>query len=596
MIRRFILLFIPLVLFSSQQTTLELIEKSKLYDTNRWKALLHYSNKFDIVDNKFIITNHKTLKNEMIDDVKSFYTSENIYKNINNHPQCKFPARFLFITTELNINEDEFPKIECDDFQIYKEKAPADNIYLTYVSENVTNPSSMMGHTFLKFSGLNVDGKKVNHAITFYTIIDNPNPLVLIYQNIFSGMKGMFALQPYKTIVKQYTQKENRNVWEYQLKLSNYERKLIYYHIWELKGVDMSYFFTSYNCSTVIYYTLSLVNSKIYDNKKLWITPLNTVKFLYKYNLIEKSELLPSDEWLVKMIEENINKNDINNVKMIVKNRSYSNIKKLDFYSLKLLSAYSNLEYNKKSISKSNFTNINVEVNKNLFDNKNTFDISKYKSPSKIPNERQFTLGYNYTNKNDYIKLSFLGASHLINDDNREYFGESELKIGYLSILINNSELALEEFNLYSMKSYIPYDSLTKNLSFQFELALKKEYTKSMRYLDTFKIDGGIGIDFLIAKDINIFSIFNGGIGYNREDQFHLFFNPEIGSMIYEVFNMKSYLSYQPLFINSNKIYDKYKFKHNIFIDKNWTFSLNVESIQGKEDYINSEILIKKMF
>lgn len=596
MIKIFIFLFIPLALFSSQQTTLELIEKSKLYNTNRWKALLHYSYKFDISDNKFIITNHKTLKNEMIDDVKSFYTLEKKYKDINNHPQCKFPARFLFITTELNIDKNEFPKIECNDFKIYEEKAPADNIYLTYVSENVTNPSSMMGHSFLKFSGLNVENKKVNHAITFYTIIDNPNPLVLIYKNIFSGMKGMFALQPYRTIEKQYTQKENRNVWEYRLKLSDYERKLIYYHIWELKDIDMNYFFTSYNCSTVIYYTLSLVNPKIYDDKKLWITPLDTVQFLYKYKLIKNSELIPSDEWLVKMIEENINKNDINNLKKIIKNKNYTNIKKLDFYSLKLLSAYSQLEYNKKNISKSNLKIIKKEVNKKLISNNTTFDISKYKSPSKIPNERQFTLGYNYTNKNDYMKLSFLGASHLINDNNREYFGESELKIGYLSILINSSKLALEEFNLYSMKSYIPYDSLTKNFSYQFELALKKEYTKSMKYLDTFKIDGGIGVDFLIAKDINIFSILNSGIGYNSKDNFHLFFNPEIGAMMYEVFNMKSYLSYQPLFINNHKIYNKYKLNHNIFLSKNWTFSINIDSIEGKKDYINYEFLIKKVF
>ena len=596
MIRRFFLLFIPLTLFSSQQATLELIEKSKLYDTNRWKALLHYSNEFDVIDNKFIISKNKTLKNEMIDDVKSFYTFKKEYNNINNHPQCKFPARFLFITNELNINKNEFPKVKCNDFEIYKEKAPADNIYLTYVSENVTNPSSMMGHTFLKFSGFNIASKRVNHAITFYTIIDNPNPLVLIYQNIFSGMKGMFALQPYDNILKQYTQKENRNVWEYQLRLSEYEKKLIYYHIWELKGIDMSYFFTSYNCSTVIYYTLSLINPKIYDNKKLWITPLNTVKFLYKYNLIEKSKLLPSDKWLVKMIEENINKDDIYTIKKIIQNKNYSEIKKLDFYSLRLLSAYSSLEYNNQKINYSNFKSINIEINKKLLDNNSTFDISKYKSPSKIPDERQFEIGYSYTNKNDYMKLSFLGASHLINDNNREYFGESELKIGYLSLLINNSKIELEKFNLYSMKSYIPYDILTKDLSYQFELAIKKEYTKSMKYQDTIKFDAGIGIDFLIAKDINIFSILNGGIGYNLDDNFHLFFNPEIGSMIYEVFNMKSYLSYQPLFINSYKIYDKFKLKHNIFINKYWTESTNIVSIKGKKDYLNIEFSIKKIF
>jgi hypothetical protein len=107
----------------------------------------------------------------------------------------------------------------------------------------------------------------------------------LIYQNTISGMKGMFALQPYTKVKQNYTQKENRNLWEYELVLSEYERKLIYYHVWELKDINMKYYFTSYNCSTVIYNILSLANPKIYNDKKIWITPLDSVKFLYKYNL-----------------------------------------------------------------------------------------------------------------------------------------------------------------------------------------------------------------------------------------------------------------------------------------------------------------------
>jgi len=220
MIRRFILLFIfPVFLYSSQQELLRKTNFLKLYQKNEWKALLHYDNGLKINDKKYILSKKFSLKNELDATIKSFYDKEEKYKDINNHPQCRFPARFLFITHELNITTNEFPKIECRDFQTYKDKAPSDNISLIYVSEKVNNPSSMMGHTFLKYSGKNDKGREVEHAITFYTIIDTPNPLVLIYQNLIPGMKGMFALQPYQSIIKQYTQIENRNVWEYRLKL-----------------------------------------------------------------------------------------------------------------------------------------------------------------------------------------------------------------------------------------------------------------------------------------------------------------------------------------------------------------------------------------
>ena len=597
MIRYILLVLIMAIpLFSNQHDIIKLANHLKLYETNRWKALLNYNDKLNIKDKKFIISKKFSLKNELDNTIRGFYISKKKYKNINNDFQCRFPARLLFISHELNISKSEFPKINCPNFNIYKEKAPADNISLIYVSENVENPSSMMGHTFLKFSGINYQNKKVEHAISFYTTIQSQDPLALIYQNIFSGMKGEFTLQPFQQMLEQYTQKENRNVWEYQLKLSNYQRKLIYYHVWELKGIKMKYFFAGYNCSTVIYYDLSLADPKIYNDKKLWITPLDTVKFLYKYKLIKKSTLLASNQWLIKMLEQNTNSYNVNRVKNIVQNNKYDNIRKLDFYSLNLLSAYANLEYNRKDINNSTFKDVTTQVDKELKDKNDTFNISHYKSPNKIPNQRQLEVGYNDINSNKYVKLSFLGASHLLNDNNRQYFGESELKIGYLSLLVNTSHVELNEFTLYGMKSYIPYDTLTKDLSYQFELSVKKEYTKSFHYLDTAELDGGAGIDFLIAKDINLFFIANGGVGYNVEDKLHLFFNPIAGATIYEVFNMKSLLSYQPLFIGMNKIYDKFTLKQNIFVNNDWTIAADIQSIRGNKKFMNYGFSLKYLF
>ncbi|MEA2017419.1 MAG: DUF4105 domain-containing protein [Campylobacterota bacterium] len=595
--RRFILLlFLPILLYATQEKTLKLANDLKLYEKNEWRALLHYNGSLNITDRTFILSDNFSLKNELSATIEGFYKPKQYYNNINDHPQCEFPGRLLFITHELNISNSEFPKINCQDFNTYKMKAPADKISLIYASENVTNPSSMMGHTFLKYSGKNYEDREVKHAVTFYTILDSINLFTLAYQNIFSGMKGLFALQPYKKIVAQYTNKENRNVWSYQLKLSEYRRNLIYYHIWELKGLDMKYFFTSYNCSTVIYYALSLANPKIYDDNKLWITPLDTVKFLYKYELIEKSELFPSDEWLVKMTAENLDSIKINNIKDIVKNKKYKKITTLDFNSLKLLEAYSSVKYKNNDMSIDEFKIFKKSISSSSENNGNTFDISNYKSPNKIPNERQIGIGYKNINEGKFLKLSFLPASHLLNDNNQEYFGESELKIAYLSILANNDEIELEEFTLYGMKSYIPYDTLTHDLSYQFELAVKKEYSQAIDYVDTVKIDGGVGMDFLLLRDINIFAMLNLGVGYNKDDKAHIFFNPQIGGMIYEIFNMKSLLYYQPLFVNDNKVYDKFVLEHNIFLFKNYKFYFNFEQVNANDRYRNYEFGFSKLF
>jgi len=270
---------------------------------------------------------------------------------------------------------------------------------------------------------------------------------------------------------------------------------------------------------------------------------VSSIYNLYKYDLIKKAQLYPSNSWLTKMLED---------------------------------------------------TNIDVNNTQQL-QNK-IIDISKYKSPNKIPSERQLSLGYVNLNKEKYLKLSFLPASHLLNDYNREYFGESELKIASLSILLNDKNIELQDFTLYGMKSYMPYSSLTNDLSYQFELAVKKEYTKDENYNDTLKIDGGIGVDFLFFNDINIFAMLNSGIGYNKDDNFHILFNPQIGMMIYEVLNMKSLFYYQPYFINNEHIYDKYVIEHNIFIHKDYTLYFNLEKIDKRNNFLNYDFGLKYLF
>ena len=534
------LLILPIFLFASQADIIKLATKKELFNTNEWKALVHYNGDFKVRDNKFLLSSPHTLKNELIATLKAFYLPSNYYKNINEHPQCKFPARYLFLTHELNVSKQEFPNIQCPDLKIYEQKAPADTISLVFASENVKSPISMMGHTFLKFSGVNIQGKEVHHAISFYTVLQSANPLTLLYQNTISGMKGLFALQPYKLVAQNYTQKENRNLWEYQLKLNKYRKQLIYYHVWELKGIDMKYYFTSYNCSTVIYNMLSLANPKVFNDYKIWITPLSSVKILYKYHLVQQAKLFPSKTWLSKMLE------DTNQDKETLKEK--------------------------------------------------TIDISNYKSPSKIPDERQFTLSYFYENKHKYMKLSFLPASHLLNDYNREYFGESELKIAYFSFILNKEKIDLNEFTLYGMKLYLPYSKVSHDLSYQFELTIKKEFTRNENRLNTLKIDGGIGIDFLPFYDLNIFALLNGGMGYNIEDKGHILLNPQFGLTIYEVFHMKSLLYIEPYFINKNFSYFRYKLEHNIFLKKNLTLYFNFEKIEKKRNLLNYECGIKYLF
>ena len=447
----------------------------------------------------------------------------------------------------------------------------------------------MMGHTFFKFSG-----KGLSNSISFYTFINSYNPLKLFYENIITGMKGYFILRPYRETLYNYLEGEKRNVWEYHLKLTPFEKQMIYYHTWELKDIKMKYYFTSYNCATVVFYILASANPKILKDNKLWLTPLSLVKIANKYKMIDKSNLLPSDEWFIKLLENKVTFSQIRKIKNIIESKEFSNFKNLkltkkNFYFITLAETYSIYLYKNNQLSKNDFYKLNKIFDSYKF--KYHFDISHYKNPLKTPPERQISIGLKNENKNNFLKFSFLPASHTLNDNNKEYFNESALKIGYISFLANKNKVLLNNFTIYNMTNLIPYDILTTPTSYNFDLSIKRKYDKNLDKKLFFNMNVGIGKDLNILTDINLFALFDVGVQYHKNVD--LVYYPKIGFSIYEIFNSKGVFYYQPTFINNNFSYNKYSFSQNFFLKNNYKLSLEYKKIDNKEEY---EIGVVKLF
>jgi len=545
---------------------------SFIYNSNQWKSLLHYDKKFLINDQNFYISKKRSLKDELFADIKAFE---------NGTYECKFPARKLFIEKQLNI---KFPIEKCPNLEIYEKKVPIDKIFLVFASENIKDPSSMMGHTFFKFEGIR-NNHNYSHAISFYTLINTANPLKLIYENTIPGMKGLFVLRPYREVLYNYLLNENRNIWEYQLKLTPFQKKMIFYHTWELKGIKQKYYFTSYNCASVIFYILSSANPKLIDKKNLWITPLGLIKIVYKSHMIQKAEILPSDEWFIKLLENELSFDDIYKLKNDIISKNYANFRNLkktkkNFYYITLAEVYMNYKRNNDKVLKQILKNYNFNY---------SLDLSKYKNPVKTPPERQIGISF-FKDDNKYLNLSFLPASHTLNDNNREYFNESQLKIGYVSILINQNKILLNNFTIYNMINLIPYDILTNPISYNFNLTIDREYTSNTNKKLYFRVNAGIGYDVNIFTDINLFSLFNIGLRYNKKIDTIMY--PKIGFLMYEIFHSKMQFYYEPIFKNQKFFYNKYYLSQNIFLKNNYTLFANVT----KDKRTNLEIGIKKLF
>lgn len=575
-------IFFPLYVQAKDiEPVLKLALKAKLYERTIWKRLIHYDkHKARVYDPSFLLSfKNFSPKNELILTIKNFY----------NNPEsiCKFPARYYWLKHQLGEKLIDLSFNQCPQFMEYKKKAPADNIYLVFAGENLLSPTSFLGHVFLKISGNNYKNKYVEHAISFYTEINTFNIPYLMYKVFFAGMNGYFSLLPYRKVLNNYLYYERRNIWEYKLKLKPFYRKLIYYHIWELKDVKLKYVFTTFNCATLIHDILALSKKDFTSKDILWITPKDVIKDAYKNKVIETSKLIPSPEWFARSLEELIPNKKIEYIKLYFKQKKFNKVQSLLSNNLKekiievsLINAYSDYLFLNENLSYKEYKNIKIALSQ-IDVPTYYFDISNFKSPAKTPQDSQIGIGYINNGGKNLLSFYFLPISHDITDDNRQYFSESSVKLGEMEILIKDKYLKLNKLTFFYVKSIKPYSYLVDGKSWEIKLNLEDQYNKDLRAKKVLNFSGGVGISkSFYNENFMTFGMLNAGLASNISSTF-LYIYPEIGFLIYDFKYMKTIFSYQFVYnqFNTLDFYNKITLKHAIFIKNKYKLLLSYKII-----------------
>src|SRR5699024_8584456 len=96
--------------------------------------------------------------------------------------------------------------------------------------------------------------------------------------------------------IQKYSHLENRDIWEYDLNLSKSQIDWIIAHLWELKDIDIDYYFTDENCSFRLLELIrvALPEKHLLDHMRLTELPVDTVRTLQKHKLITGRHYRPS--------------------------------------------------------------------------------------------------------------------------------------------------------------------------------------------------------------------------------------------------------------------------------------------------------------
>lgn len=564
----------------------------KLSNSESWKSLLYYyKGEFKIKDQAFYLSdlNKLNLKEEL---VKTLKLSDQI------KTRCRFPARIYWLYNKIG---KKFNFSECEDLLEFYQMAPLNSAHLMFASENVSIPSSMMGHVYLKISGKNKKKQTLDHAISYYTDVDNINFPKLIFESLVTGKKGFYTLSPENQVTDKYIRTEGRNVWDYKLNLNEYQLKLLNLHLYELKKIKLDYYFHTFNCATLIRYILNIPFSTLRSDMQKWVTPLDLVRWVNKSNLVESKVVNLSSRWKTKslLMNRKFDNSFLRKLKMKSFSKLYDNETNLKkkLYRYFLSNAYNHFLLDEQHIDTEKFTVNRKEIDQLKTNNKNFFlDLGQYKKPSKTKSTAQVVLGYAQENNEKVYRFTVLPASHFIEDDSSEYLSESELQISRLTLAYDENEkkIDIDNYTLYSSSSYQVSDSLTGGISSYFEISYSRFINSEFSEKRYGSIKLGVGKTYRLIRDLDFYSLISSDFYFGSAYVPYL----KSGLILREVFDMKTILNYEIRFDKFNK-WSSYQFldlKHIIDFDE-FAFLLNYQKRESDNNYREDFILsLKKYF
>ena len=124
-------------------------------------------------------------------------------------------------------------------------------------------------------------------------------------KGLVGAYDGKFQADPYYQQLKKYIHKENRDIWEYDLRLSEEERELLLLHLWEVGLIPtFEYGFFVKNCSYYLLYILELVRPdlELVGKFSSAIAPAEAVRALQEADLITKVHFRPSDQRSIQQL------------------------------------------------------------------------------------------------------------------------------------------------------------------------------------------------------------------------------------------------------------------------------------------------------
>ncbi len=442
---------------------------------------------------------------------------------------CRYPARALYLK-QYRPDGSEL----CERWRRWKEAIQAEGIELVFAAAFVNSPSSMYGHTLLKFprGGASKGQELLDYTLSYGADTGTAGGAVYVWKGLTGGFEGKYVSAPFYLKVREYNFVENRDFWIYPLKLQPEELELLVAHAWELRDISFPYYFLRKNCA---YYLLEFLEvarpgQRLTEAFPLWSVPMDTIRRLAEKNWLGEPRYRPSRYRLLQSYQEVLDSSERRAASRLADGEDAALPAGRE--SLVLDAAYELWRYRTEGTKE-------MALEKQLLQKRaafpgptKTFSYPKERSPEQgQPTSRLGFFG-GANREHTLLELQYRGTLHDLLSHPLGYEQASELTMGDLHLRYEAKKIFLDSFEVLRIRSLSPRDSWFPKKAWSFRLAADraKEFSCTGWHCMVGTLSGGMGLSYEMAS-VLFFAIGELDFEYGGvlEKNFRLGFGPSGG-------------------------------------------------------------------
>lgn len=475
-------------------------------DSAAWKALLHFDgSRSNAREGAFFLSPEGHLNPE-----SEWQATKQLFET---DPQglCRFPARAHFFGLE----PGESGPV-CERYQTWKKAVSAEGIELVFAAAFLNSPSSMYGHTLLKFprAGKTKDDELLDYTLNYGADTGSAAGLSYVWLGLTGGFAGNYATAPFYLKVKEYNFVENRDFWVYPLKVTPSELEMLVAHAWEVREIDFPYYFLRKNCS---YYLLEFLEvarpgEGLVKSFPLWAVPMDTIRRLEKNNWLGEPRLRPSRQKILSARKSSLSGQEVSQVIGLLEGNSQSASAEV------IDAAYDLWRYRTES---KNLSKEELAKEADLLRLRKAAGSSLPPKIEELPPHlghptNRLGLAGGIVGEKLAGELNYRGTLHDLLANPLGFEPNSELSMGDTRVRFQDGRLFLERFDLLRLRSLAPTESWFPRHAWSFRAAFAR--AKEMRCeawrCSVGLLNGGWGASFKLGP-VLIFGLaeFDGELG-----------------------------------------------------------------------------------